>query len=312
VVEGPLSFHSAGTPALLRRIACLGLLIVVLFAQPASARFQTGGFNLEQLTADSGTGPDPGTANLQARLKWAVETGIPREWRESVRVVWTVGNTGRGHLALSYLDGRTIVSPRLMTRSAEEVVATVAHEMGHQIAFALVSPVIGMPPQGFMDIAPSYSDIREGWADCVARVWTGSTLRTLSESGPCSPETAAYVSSLLHDPATLGATVRIPPPPIHVPAPPAAAPVPVEPPPVLAPPPPIPDLVLPAPAKLRTASAQPAAASPKGTNGLPIALALIPLPLAICGAGYLLVRKRSEGLLAWATGAPRVKPPGSP
>lgn len=311
MVEGPISSRSAGSPALLLRVAGLGgLLLAMLLAQPASARFQTGGFNLDQLTAESGTGPDPGTANLQARLKWAVETGVPREWRESVRVVWTVGNTGRGHLALSYLDGRTIVSPRLMTRSSEEVVATVAHEMGHQIAFALVSPVLGMPPQGFMDIAPSYSDIREGWADCVARVWTGSTLRTLSESGPCNPETAAYVSSLLHDPATLGATVRIAPPPIYVPAPPAPAPVPVEPPPVLAPPPPVPDLVVPEPARIRAASAQPAKAPPKGTNGLPIALALIPLPLAICAAGYLLVRKRSEGLLAWATGAPRAKQTG--
>lgn len=307
MVEGPLSSRSAGTQALVRR-AGLGLLLVVLCAQPAAARFQTGGFNLDQLTAESGTGPDPGTANLQARLKWAVETGVPKEWRESVRVVWTVGNTGRGNLALSYLDGRTIVSSRLMTRSAEEVVATVAHEMGHQIAFALVSPVIGMPPQGFMDMAPSYNDIREGWADCVARVWTGSTLRTLSESGPCNPETAAYVSGLLHDPATLGATVRIAPPPIYVPAP--AAPAPVEPAPVLAPPPAVPDLVVPAPARLRAASAQPAEAPPKGTNGLPIALALVPLPLAICAAGYLLVRKRSEGLLAWATGAPRVKQTG--
>lgn len=307
MVHPPFAVPGAGSPALLRRALALALLLVALFAQPAGARFQTGGFNLDQLTALAGTGPDPGTDNLQARLKWAVETGVPREWQESVRVVWSVGTTGRGRLALSYLDGRTILSPRLMTRSSEEVVATVAHEMGHQIAFALVSPVIGMPPQGFMDIAPSYSDIREGWADCVARVWTGSTLRTLSESAPCSSEMAGYVSGLLGDPATLGATVRIVPPPIRVPAPAAPAPVPVELAPQVLAPPAAPVVILPVPAKPRTA-AQPASVPSKGTNGLPIALALIPLPLAICGAGYLLVRKRSDGLLAWATGTPTPKP----
>lgn len=286
--------------------------MVVLAGQPALARYQTGGFNLDELTALAGTGPDPGTENLQARLKWAVETGVPQEWRESVRVVWTVGTVSRGHLALSYLDGRTILSPRLMNRPAEEVVATAAHEFGHQIAFALVSPVMGMPPQGFVDIAPFYNDIREGWADCVARVWTGSTLRTLSEAGPCSAELAAYVSGLLHDPATLGATAKVVSPPIHVPAPPAPAPVPVALPPVPAPLPVVPDLVpTAAPARLRAAPVQPAAAPPKGTNGLPIVLALTPLPLAICAAAYLMVRKRNETLLAWATGTPRRKPPGS-
>ncbi len=286
--------------------------MVLLIAQPAGGRFQTGGFNLDELTALAGTGPDPGIGNLQTRLKWAVETGVPPEWRESVRVVWTVGNVSRGHLALSYLDGRTILSPRLMNRSAEEVVATVAHEFGHQIAFALVSPVIGMPPQGFMDIAPSYNDIREGWADCVARVWTGSTLRTLSESGPCSLETAGYVAGLLHDPATLGATVRIDPPPIYVPAPPAPAPVPVALPPVPEPAIIVPELIpTAAPTRISAAPAQPAEAAPRGSNGLAIVLALTPLPLALSAAVYLLVRKRNETLLAWATGAARRKPPGS-
>lgn len=282
-------------------MAC-ALLLAGLLVQPASARFQTNGFVLDELIAAGGAGPDPGAENTQARLKWAVETAIPREWRESVPVVWTVGNAGRGHLALSYLDGRTILSPRLMSRSAEELLATVAHEMGHQIAFALVSPVFGMPPQGFMDIAPSYNDVREGWADCVARVWTGSNI-ALSEPAACSTEMAGYVSGLLADPATLGATVRTVPPPIHVPAPapPAPAPVPVARAPVVHIPP-APVLVAPSPAKPRVGQAQ-GRRPASGSSGLPIALGLVPLPLAIGVLGYLLVRKRSERLLAWATGA---------
>ncbi|HEX2150249.1 MAG TPA: hypothetical protein VHI31_08785 [Actinomycetota bacterium] len=220
--------------------------------------------------------------------------------------MWTVGNAGRGHLALSYLDGRTILSPRLMSRSAEELLATVAHEMGHQIAFALVSPVFGMSPQGFMDIAPSYNDVREGWADCVARVWTGSHL-ALSEPAPCSTEMAAYVSGLLADPATLGANVRIVPPPIHVPAPVAPAPAPVQaaPSPVVDIPP-APVVVVPSPAKPRIGPAQGGQPAP-GSSGLPIALGLVPLPLAIGVSGYLLVRKRSDRLLAWATGTAGTK-----
>jgi hypothetical protein len=295
----------AGRLTRLLVVAC-----VLLAAVPAHARFQVGGFNLDELVAAGGAGPDPGTAVLEARLKWAVETAIPKEWRESVPVVWTVGAVSRGHLALSYLDGRTVLSPRLMSRSAEEVLATVAHEMGHQIAFALVSPVVGMPPDAFIDIAPPYEDVREGWADCVARVWTGSTLRTLSESGPCDPEMAAFVSGLLADPATLGATSRTTPPPIRVPVAP--------PPPVVAAPLPEP-VAAPAPAAvvLTQQAARPRADAPpkrpsragSSSSGL-LAFGLIPVPLILCGIGYWLVRKRSEGLLAWATGTARVKQPG--
>jgi hypothetical protein len=296
----------------LRRVLLPALLALVVVAQPAAARYQTGGFNLEDLTALAGTGPDPGTKDLQARLKWAVETGVPKEWRESVRVVWSVGNTGPGHLALSYLDGRTVISARLMARSSEEVIATVAHEMGHQIAFALVSPVIGWPPQGFIDLARGYSDIREGWADCVSRVWTGSTLYTLSEAGPCNTELAGFVAGLVADPATLGATVRIVPPPIAVAPPPPPAPVQV-PVPVIAPPPLVPVIEVPELPRPKTDTAAMREPAPAGSSGLLLALSLIPLALVICGVGYWVVKRRSPALLAWATGTPRAKPgrPGS-
>ncbi|HEX2150250.1 MAG TPA: hypothetical protein VHI31_08790 [Actinomycetota bacterium] len=48
------------------------LLLAGLFAGPASARYQTNGFVLEELIAVAGAGPDPGAGNSQARLKWAV------------------------------------------------------------------------------------------------------------------------------------------------------------------------------------------------------------------------------------------------
>jgi hypothetical protein len=308
VVVPPKSLFRALPARALARLAVV--LCVLLAAAPASARFQTGGFNLDELVAAGGAGPDPGTAVLQARLKWAVETAIPTEWRESVSVVWTVGEVSRGHLALSYLDGRTILSPRLMSRSSEEVLATVAHEMGHQIAFALVSPVVGMPPDAFIDIAPPYTDVREGWADCVARVWTGSTLRTLSEAGPCNSEMAAFVSGLLADPATLGATARITPPPIRVPAaPPAPAVTAPLPEPIAAPAPAAVVLAQEAPRPRSAAAPQRREPAGSSSSGL-LAFALIPIPLVLCGVGYWLVRKRSEGLLAWATGTARVKQPG--
>jgi hypothetical protein len=284
-------------------------LWLVATATPSYARFQTGGFNLDELVAAGGAGPDPGPAVPEARLKWAVETAVPVEWRESVGVVWTVGQVTRGHLALSYLDGRTILSPRLMARSAEEVLATVAHEMGHQIAFALVSPVVGMPPDSFVNIAPPYADVREGWADCVARVWTGSDLRTLSEEGPCGSEMAAFVSGLLADPAAMGAITRITPPPIRVPA---ASPAPAAPAPVAEP------VAAPAPAAVVLAQQTPPPRAKPGVRPAPavssspglIAFGLIPVPLVLCGIAYRLVRKRSDGLLAWATDTAKVKQPG--
>ncbi len=285
-----------------RAFVPLAVLALVATATPTAARNQTGGFNLEELIAAGGGGPDPGTQDPAARLRWAVETAVPTQWRESVRVVWTVGEVGSGHLALSYLDGTTVLSPRVMSRSAEEVLFTVAHEMGHQIAFALVSPVTGMPPQGFIDIAPPYADVREGWADCVARAWTGSSLYTLSESGPCNTKLAGYVAGLVADPTTLGATVPIAPPPIPV-APPSStppAPVPES--------PPVGVFIQPETAPRRTEASPPAQAPPPaGSDGLALAVGLIPVPFLVCAAGYWLVSRRNPRLLAWAAATPQVK-----
>lgn len=321
-----------------RRLRLLPVLFLVLAlalvapASPVEARNEVAGFNLDELIAQAGTGPDPGTGDLVERLRWGVATAVPRQWLEAVRVDWSVGNVGRGHLALSYRDGRIVISPRLMNRSSEEVLATVAHEMGHQIAFALVDPAFGTPPQVFVERAPGYNDIREGWSDCVARAWTGSTFHTLSESRPCSSETAQFVAGLLADPATLGATGRITPPPIQGRPVPPPAPAPAVPPEVV--PEPAPAEALPIP--LATAVDAPLPLTPKEPKPMPKPVAasapadgsstglkltgllggVLLLLAATCGAGYRLAHSRSDKILAWATGGgsaagdvPKVKKP---
>jgi hypothetical protein len=179
-----------------------------------------------------------------------------------VPVVWSIGATGSGNLALSHPDGRTVVSPRVMTRSAEEVLATVAHEMGHQIAFAVVSPVVGMPPQGFLDRSRgTVAEPREAWADCVARVWTGSSLHARGELGPCTPELTAYVAGVVTDPVALEAAARVVPTP--------------------APSPPLPPAPPPEP---------PAPAEP---DGPPLAVRLVILAMVVAGIRYWYGKRRS-------------------
>jgi hypothetical protein len=130
---------------------------------------------------------------------------MPQQWRQLVLVVWSVGEVSSGHLALTFYDGTTVVSPRLLRRSSEEVLATVAHEMGHQIVITLLPAQDGTPPRGFMELFPTDADklLDEGWADCVSRVWTGSLIHTSSERAPCSVDAARYVAFLLANPQNL-------------------------------------------------------------------------------------------------------------
>jgi hypothetical protein len=191
----------------------------------------TSGFSLDQLLAASGQGGDPGTRNLQARLDWAVRVAIPPAWANIVPVRWEVSDTGSGKLALSYLAGDLVeVSPRLMHRSAEEVLDTVAHEFGHKMVFRYVAPYNGTPPSQFAaHRGPGYRSLAEAWADCVARVWTGSLKRTLSERQPCPEDAARWVSGLLADPSRLlrgpGPDIVVVPKPVPVPEPPPVPPV---------------------------------------------------------------------------------------
>jgi hypothetical protein len=221
----------------IRLIAALAIVVAAIGA-PAAQAFQRdqidAGFQLDQLIALGGAGADPGPQNPRARLDWAVATAIPQQWRQLVVVVWSVGEVTSGHLALTFYDGTTVVSPRLLRRSSEEVLATVAHEMGHQIVITLLPAQDGTPPRGFMELFPRNLDklLDEGWADCVSRVWTGSLIHTSSEPATCSVDAARYVASLLANPQNL-IRERVPPagpappPPVVEPSPsPEPSPVP--------------------------------------------------------------------------------------
>ena len=218
------------------RLIVVVAIVVVGIGAPAAQAFQRdqidAGFQLDQLIALGGAGADPGPRDLRARLDWAVATSIPLHWRQLVHVAWSVGEVTPGHLALTFYDGTTVVTPRLLRRSSEEVLATVAHEMGHQIVITLLPAQDGTPPRGFLELFPGnpYNTFDEGWADCVSRVWTGSLIHTSSERAACSVDAARYVASLLADPQNL-IRERLPlaTPPVVEPSPsPEPSPVPTE------------------------------------------------------------------------------------
>lgn len=221
-------FRRAARPSLLLVVALLSCA-----AAPAGfARDQIdAGFNLDQLVALGGAGPDPGPADPEARLRWAIATAIPVRWSDVVPVQWSIGENS--HLALSYVDGQTEVTPGALQRSAEVLLWTVAHEMGHQIAIALAPGGRGDPPQPFVDLLPGspYTRYSEGWADCVSRVWTGSLRHTSSEANPCPVGAARYVAVLLADPENFQPKVEEPEPsgPSLEPPPPSAEPFRLEP-----------------------------------------------------------------------------------
>lgn len=169
------------------------------------------GYQLDQLAGQAGTGADPGPADPQARLRWAIATAVPSAWSERVPVAWSIKENGR--LGLSFPDGRVELSPQLLRRSAQTLLTTVAHEMGHQVAIALAPGGDGSPPQGFVELLPGNPYVRfdEGWADCVSRVWTGSLEHTTGERNACPVDAARYVSVMLSDPENFKVQVRVTP-----------------------------------------------------------------------------------------------------
>lgn len=210
----------------LRVVFLLTIVLAVSWAGPALAVNRVDlGFDEQELIRRSGAGPDPGPQDPGGRLLWAVQLGVPAEWSQAVSVRWRVGDAGRGHLAISRA-GSVVVSARALSGSAEAAVSTVAHEMGHQIALQKIPPYNGFPPLEFIDRAAGrYRDVREGWADCVRRVWTGSLRHTLSEAAGCDSSLAHYAATLLSDPRKLAAL--LPPPVVASPKPsPSASPSP--------------------------------------------------------------------------------------
>lgn len=289
----------------------LALLMLVFTPGSVLALNQVDhGFDLNELVRLSGAGDDPGTADLRARLDWAVMVATPPDWRAEVPVIWQIGHAGSGHLAVSYKEGRSVLSPRVIGGSAELLLSTVAHEMGHQIAFQMVEPFNGYPPQGFIDRAGDYFfHIREGWADCVSRVFTGSRQHTLSESRGCPDNLAHYTATLIDDPAKLRPKSKSKPSPPPRPSP-TRSPSP-SPSPVLSPieHPLISDYASPTPSPSPTVKADSAPAP--GAESFPrVLLVLIGvIVIAVVAAGKFISRVPNERLVEWASGS-RAKPRG--
>lgn len=287
-------------------------LLMVAFSSPAlAADWVATGFQLDQLVSAAGVGPDPGPGDPVARLDWAVQVTVPIEWRNAVAVRWEIGHAGRGHLALSYLNGVVVVSERLLIAYPEALLATVAHEMGHHIAFQLVSPGDGSPPSGFSDIrGPGYRDIREAWADCVGRVWTGSLRRTVSEPEPCPVEAAQWVAGQLSTPGILGGpeigdrAVRprvIPPPPVPPPPVPSPSAAPTQTPPEIQPPRPGP----------RVPKDTPSPADEGLSMGtLAAIMVLVPAALGLAGA-FVIKRRFTPGHARASTSRQEASPASS-
>ncbi|MBW3590407.1 MAG: hypothetical protein KY393_00905 [Actinobacteria bacterium] len=267
------------------------------------------GFDLEELVRLSGAAPDPGAGDLRARLDWATTVAIPPQWRREVPVHWEVAHAGSGHLALSYKEGRSVISSRVVGGSAELLLSTVAHEMGHQIAFEMVEPFNGYPPQGFINRAGDhFSDIREGWADCVSRVWTGSRQHTLSEARGCPHDLAHYAATLIDDPARLRPNIKpkasltpLSPSPSPGPSP-SPSPSPIE-------HPLMNDYTDDGPSPGPTAAGDRAAESMPDSfpRGLVLLIGLI--CIALIAAGRALSRVPNERLVEWASRTP-VRPRG--
>lgn len=295
--------HRAGPPAILALVA-----LVFIFAPVSVLALNQvdQGINLDELVRLSEAGDDPGTADVRARLDWAVMVAIPPDWRAEVPVVWQIGHAGSGQLAVSYKEGRSVLSPRVIRGSAELLLSTVAHEMGHQIAFQMVEPFNGFPPQGFMDRADGYfSNIREGWADCVSRVFTGSRQHTLSESRGCPLTLAHYTATLIDDPATLRPKQKAKPSP--APSRPVVTPSPSpSPSPVLSPieHPLISDYASPTPSPSPTIKTD--GAPEAGAEPFPRLLLVVigVIVIAAVAAGKFISRVPNERLVEWASRTP--------
>lgn len=292
--------HRAGPPAILALVA----LIVILAPGSVLALNQVDhGFDLDELVRLSDAGDDPGTGDLRARLDWAVMVAVPPDWRAEVPVIWQIGHAGSGNLAVSYKEGRSVLSPRVVGGSAELLLSTVAHEMGHQIAFQMVEPFNGFPPQEFIDRAgDDFFHVREGWADCVSRVFTGSLQHTLSESHGCPRNLAHYTATLIDDPATLRPKSKPEPKPSPRPSPtpsPSPSPVfsPIE-------HPLITDYASPTPSPSPTVKADttPAPGAEPFSRVLLVLIGVI--AIAVIAAGKFISRVPNERLLEWASRTP--------
>lgn len=135
---------------------------------------------------------DPGTGDLHARAAAALVSGVPEAWRAAIPVQLSVIG---GASSWAYPDGRLLVTTRHASGDWARLRAIVAHEFGHHIAFRFGAGThLGAPPAGW----PGPSHDVEGWANCVARVFTGYALAQAGDvpcDGPALDWTAAHLAA---------------------------------------------------------------------------------------------------------------------
>lgn len=93
---------------------------------------------------------------------------MPVAWRSAIAVrLQVIG----GSTSWAAHDGTISIGERIVTGSEALLRTTIAHELGHLIAFRYGSQAYnGAAPTGW----PSYSEApEEAWADCVSRAFTG-------------------------------------------------------------------------------------------------------------------------------------------
>jgi hypothetical protein len=98
----------------------------------------------------------------------AYEAAVPAVWRDAIPVRLEVieGNT-----SWAFHDGTIQIGRSVATGKEAILRATVAHELGHLVAFRYGSQAFnGAAPEGW----PAYSSRpEEAWGDCVSRALTG-------------------------------------------------------------------------------------------------------------------------------------------
>ena len=135
--------------------------------------------------------PPPPPVSPQQRVEEAFSAAVPAAWRGAITVRLEVidGNTSWAHS-----DGLIQVGTTHANGSRPRLLATLAHEFGHLIAFRYGSQAYnGAAPEGW----PAYSDRpEEAWADCVSQVVTG-VVDPSHGLPPCSGDSLSWTADWL-------------------------------------------------------------------------------------------------------------------
>lgn len=134
---------------------------------------------------------DPGTGDLVARVNAALDAVVPSAWRAAIPVQVSII---RGSTSWSFPGGSMQIASYHATGSWAHLLTVVAHEFGHQIAFADgTQAYLGAPPAGwpYADAEPA-----EAWADCVSLAFTGVSDPSHG-LGTCPSVTLAWTATWL-------------------------------------------------------------------------------------------------------------------